>query len=412
MTENLDISRRILDNYHRVQNDDLVKNIFNSGKNKDGAGMKIPDCMLTEAMKLTDHYKVYAVVFWVDVPTTQSQPIESTQGTHRTPSAPRSPNPVTTEGESRTLCKSTVIRFHMPRRQDLETPITIATENVEQVKEHIVDEELDHLLDGTKNVDESPEVENDANMVIVNANKEEEESDRDKFELKRRVKGKGIEETRSSPPPTTIRSLRTHVAPLSTDKETLQELTVITEDAPSSADKEKLQELTVTDPTPSSSTPLSSLPKPKTGSFRNAIRSFKEMLHSMVNKEVNKIAKMFIPIYVVEGLLLERQKTQADIATMIVEAIQKEHDNLRAEVISHVNDAIANHIPLQEESSVKRHKISEHGTYSLGESSSGQAMEQEQNPSGSGTQEQLDESDAWMEDVGTDDDEVPDDKVT
>ncbi|GKB36612.1 hypothetical protein Tco_0881554 [Tanacetum coccineum] len=87
---------------------------------------------------------------------------------------------------------------------------------------------------------ESPEAEIDADMVIVNANEEEEESVGDEFELKRRIKGKGIEETRSSPPPTPIRSPRTHIAPLSTDKETLQELTVITEDAPSSADKEKL----------------------------------------------------------------------------------------------------------------------------------------------------------------------------
>ncbi|GKD18793.1 hypothetical protein Tco_1207951 [Tanacetum coccineum] len=43
MTEHLNISRRVHDNYHRVKNDDLVKNIFNSGKNKDEAGMKIPD---------------------------------------------------------------------------------------------------------------------------------------------------------------------------------------------------------------------------------------------------------------------------------------------------------------------------------------------------------------------------------
>ncbi|GJY26913.1 hypothetical protein Tco_0401639 [Tanacetum coccineum] len=43
MTENPDISRRVHDNYHIVENDDLVKNIFNSRKNKEGAGMKIPD---------------------------------------------------------------------------------------------------------------------------------------------------------------------------------------------------------------------------------------------------------------------------------------------------------------------------------------------------------------------------------
>ncbi|GJW64552.1 hypothetical protein Tco_0116436 [Tanacetum coccineum] len=63
MTENPDISRRVHDNYHRVENDDLVKNIFNSGKNKEGTGMKIPDWMLMEEMKLTAHYQMYTVVF-------------------------------------------------------------------------------------------------------------------------------------------------------------------------------------------------------------------------------------------------------------------------------------------------------------------------------------------------------------
>ncbi|GJZ50278.1 hypothetical protein Tco_0604468, partial [Tanacetum coccineum] len=59
MTKHPDISRRVHDNYHIVKNDDLVKNIFNSGKNKEGAGMKIPNWMLTEEMKLTGHYKMY-----------------------------------------------------------------------------------------------------------------------------------------------------------------------------------------------------------------------------------------------------------------------------------------------------------------------------------------------------------------
>nr|GEZ24526.1 hypothetical protein [Tanacetum cinerariifolium]GEZ24527.1 hypothetical protein [Tanacetum cinerariifolium] len=81
MTEHSDISRRVHENYHGVKHDDLVKNIFNSRKNKEGTGMKIPEWMLTEEMKLTAHYQMYAVVFQVDVPMTQSQPIESTQGT-------------------------------------------------------------------------------------------------------------------------------------------------------------------------------------------------------------------------------------------------------------------------------------------------------------------------------------------
>ncbi|GKF67946.1 hypothetical protein Tco_0197625 [Tanacetum coccineum] len=137
-----------------------------------------------------------------------------------------------------------------------------AKQNVEM---HLEDEELDHLLEGNENVyvdefvndifnsqedsgtrieprsdKESPEAEIDADMVPVNSNEDGEESVGDEFELKRRENGKEIYETRDTPPPTPIRSTRTHIAPLSTDKEILKELAVNIEDAPSSADKEKL----------------------------------------------------------------------------------------------------------------------------------------------------------------------------
>ncbi|GJY59933.1 retrovirus-related pol polyprotein from transposon TNT 1-94 [Tanacetum coccineum] len=54
----------------------------------------------TEEMSKTEHYQMYAEVFGIDVPLTQSQPTESTQGTHRTTSAPRSPNPNKEAAES------------------------------------------------------------------------------------------------------------------------------------------------------------------------------------------------------------------------------------------------------------------------------------------------------------------------
>ncbi|GJR18931.1 hypothetical protein Tco_0967458 [Tanacetum coccineum] len=250
-------------------------------------------------------------VYQVDVPTTQSQLIEYTQGTHRKLSAFRTPNPVTTEGESSAQRKPNVIRFRVPRRPDPETLIptaadiditsldetiqmSIATQrsledfeaqqNVAKVKEHMVDEEIEQLVEENENVNvdafmddilndqedhdtrieprndkESTKVTKSVNMLIIHDNKEEEGSSGDEFELKMRENRKGIEESKDTPPPTPIRSLRTHTAPLSMDKETLKELTVTTEDAPSSSDKEKLQELTVTD-----STPSSSLRKPKT----------------------------------------------------------------------------------------------------------------------------------------------------
>ncbi|GJX50704.1 hypothetical protein Tco_0277549, partial [Tanacetum coccineum] len=80
---------------------------------------------------------------------------------------------------------------------------------------------------------ESPEVErtNDeevevTNAVIpVNVNEEEDEITDKVYELKRREKGKIVEEYRSTPLPTPIRSPRTHTNLVSSDTEKLQELT-------------------------------------------------------------------------------------------------------------------------------------------------------------------------------------------
>ncbi|GJZ86003.1 hypothetical protein Tco_0657613 [Tanacetum coccineum] len=95
-----EISRRAQDKYHNLKDDDIMKNIFNLGRHKDRVGMQIPAWMISEEMKYTEHYRMYAEVFGLDVPLTQSQPTESTQGTHRIPSAPRSPNPKEDVAES------------------------------------------------------------------------------------------------------------------------------------------------------------------------------------------------------------------------------------------------------------------------------------------------------------------------
>ncbi|GJX62481.1 hypothetical protein Tco_0295381 [Tanacetum coccineum] len=99
--------RRARDMYHNLQDDDIMKNIFNSGKHKDKVGMQIPDWMITEEMKHTEHYRMYVKVFGLDVPLT-----ESTQGTHRTPSTPRSPNLKIDSAESSAPKQSTVISTH------------------------------------------------------------------------------------------------------------------------------------------------------------------------------------------------------------------------------------------------------------------------------------------------------------
>ncbi|GJV41673.1 hypothetical protein Tco_1420113 [Tanacetum coccineum] len=184
MTAYPGISKRVRDKYHNLEHDEMVKSIFNAGKNNVGVGIKIPSWMITDEMKLTENYQMYAEVFRVEVPTTHSHPIESTQGTHRTTSAPRSPNPDVHEGESSVQRKSTAIRLRIPPRRSTRltppTPVpTIAEvedmtlqdtiqlsiveqksrddfearQNVEKVNEHLEDEEIEKMVEGTNNVD-------------------------------------------------------------------------------------------------------------------------------------------------------------------------------------------------------------------------------------------------------------------
>ncbi|GJZ89556.1 hypothetical protein Tco_0661338, partial [Tanacetum coccineum] len=125
-------------------------------------------------------------------------------------------------------------------REELE-----AKQNMEKVKENLMDEEIKKLVEGSKNVQENVEVENIAEISQpVNVIEEEEESAYDDYELKRKEKGNHVEEIRNTPSPITIRSPR------------IQSTLV-------PSDTEKHQELTKTDPTPSSSLPSSSSPKTK-----------------------------------------------------------------------------------------------------------------------------------------------------
>ncbi|GJY34516.1 integrase, catalytic region, zinc finger, CCHC-type containing protein [Tanacetum coccineum] len=288
-----EISRRARDKYHNLKDDDIMKNIFNSGRHKDKVGMQIPAWMISEEMKQTEHYRMYAEVFGIDVPLTQSQPTESTQGTHRTPSAPRSPNPNKEAAESSAPRRSTVIHFRIPERRSARLTSPALVPNVDKademilqdtltishaepkvvrsqskrkilalVDEHLASEEIEKMVDRQENVvddssiprndesnipdtrleprsnKESPEVEitkdkevettketpvvDITNVVIpVNVNDEDEEITDKVYELKRREKGKIVEETRNSLIPTPIRSPRIHTNLVSSDTEKL-----------------------------------------------------------------------------------------------------------------------------------------------------------------------------------------------
>ncbi|GJX00559.1 retrovirus-related pol polyprotein from transposon TNT 1-94 [Tanacetum coccineum] len=214
----LDI-KRARDAYHNLQDDDIMENIFNSGRNKNKVG-----CAKSSVPK-----------------------------------------------------QSTVIRFRLPSRKSARLtppdPVPSAKKADEMILQDMIQvtEEIEKLVEESENVDdssptrhddtfitgtriepksdkESPEVDIDQekeeettkdtkvepNIVIpVNVNDEEVEITDEVFELRRRVKRKNVEESRISPIPSPTRS------PM--NPSTLGSL-----------DTKKLQELTVTHPTPSS----------------------------------------------------------------------------------------------------------------------------------------------------------------
>ncbi|GJU72419.1 hypothetical protein Tco_1263824 [Tanacetum coccineum] len=357
-----DISRRARDAYHNLQDDDIMKNIFNSGRNKNKVGMRIPAWMITDEMKLTEHYKMYAEVFGLDVPLTQSQPTESTQGTHRTLSAPRSPNPATETAESSVPKRSTVIRFRLPSRQSarLTPPVPVPSaekademilqdmiqvsllarvgknksrENVAIVKSDKESPEVEIVQEKEEETTKDTEVEPDkdipmvdvTNIVIpVNVDDEEDEITDEVFELRRRAKGKNVEETRISPNPSPTRSPRN--------------LSTLV-----SSDTEKLQELTVTHPTPSSG---SSAPKlTKTNRLLSLIKAkpnrfkrYKSFFHELPGSDQ-------VPVYLAEGLILERKTTKEETERLISKAILQERGGMHAQISSQIQNAIDNDIP-------------------------------------------------------------------
>ncbi|GJS61585.1 hypothetical protein Tco_0656369 [Tanacetum coccineum] len=266
-------------------------------------------------------------------------------------------------------------------------------------------------------------------------------------------------ESRSTPSPTPIRSPRIHTDLVSSDTKKLQEFTE-----------------TDTTPTPSSSslnTKLSTTnrllslfkakPTPKFLSKKsfdtladNLQEIMVESLPTMVDKhikeqvakQVPEQVKVQVPVYVAKGLLLERQRNKEETDKMIAKAMLQERGRLQAEISSHIQQEINNHIPSlvdesmkfetllvpqttyrtyairprdqddphdyappEGENSAKWQKTSEYEAYVTGELS-GQVNESEQSPSSSGNQEQINDYDFWTESYASDDDEIPTKQVS
>ncbi|GJT00655.1 hypothetical protein Tco_0821824, partial [Tanacetum coccineum] len=57
-----------------------------------------------------------------------------------------------------------------------------------------------------------------------------------------------------------------------------------------------------------------------------------ESLPKMVDDHIKGLLKTQVPIYVAEGLIIERKTNQSEMAKINADAIQQDHNNLQAEI--------------------------------------------------------------------------------
>ncbi|GJS39227.1 hypothetical protein Tco_0564270 [Tanacetum coccineum] len=355
-----DISRRARNMYHNLQDDDIIKNIFNSERHKNKVGMQIPAWMITDEMKHTKHYQM-------------------------TTSTPRSPNLDKEVAESSAPRRSTVIHL-LSLAEHKSHEEQEARENVALVDEHLASEEIEKMVNEQENIandsliprndeptipgtriepksnKESPEVEitkekeveiiketlavDITNVVIpVNVTDEDEEITDEVYELKRREKGKIVDETRNSPIPTPIRSPRIYTNLVSSDTEKLQELT----DTPHT--------------TSSSSSPYKKLAKtnrllslfktkPSLQKIQELLSRVTRTIWLLVYTSTSEVHAKKVIRYTFE-IVHERQKAKEETERLIAKAILQERGNIQAQISTQIENAIANVIPSQVDASVR-----------------------------------------------------------
>ncbi|GJT57005.1 hypothetical protein Tco_0992059 [Tanacetum coccineum] len=76
-------------------------------------------------------------------------------------------------------------------------------------------------------------------------------------------------------------------------------------------------------------------------------------IKEQVKKQVPEQVRDQVPVYVAEGLILERQKTKEEMERMIAKAILQERGNIQAEISSQIQKAIDNQIHSQVDASVR-----------------------------------------------------------
>ncbi|GJY11120.1 hypothetical protein Tco_0379305 [Tanacetum coccineum] len=99
--------------------------------------------MISDELKHTEHYRMYAEVFGIDVPLTQSQPTE--RSIRLTP-----PDPVPTVDKADEMILEDTLQVSLAEHKSREEQE--ARDNVELVNKHLASEEIENMVDEPENV--------------------------------------------------------------------------------------------------------------------------------------------------------------------------------------------------------------------------------------------------------------------
>ncbi|GKD69617.1 hypothetical protein Tco_1323707 [Tanacetum coccineum] len=298
-----------------------------------------PNHLVVEVMQ-TNAYKVYAADFNLVVPMTQPQPPVSSQGTYRTPSAPRSLNPQITpkKKEESKSGKSSVhripLKFKTKKRKqpDLELPILTAEridlDNMTEAQilsymlakieidksganKFVDDMIMSQEYPGTR-IDPGSQKESLKALKVVDyVAIDEEEEETAKPELIQR-KWKDSLEINDTPLTTPTRSPR--IETISTDKDVLKELMALRATS-------------------------SKVPLPNNGKLllKKIVEALEDVLPKLVTKATDLNKKHNLPWLVVDAIKLEREKYKAKLSFMISDVADAFLRNYKNTNILHVH---------------------------------------------------------------------------
>ncbi|GJS54883.1 hypothetical protein Tco_0628245 [Tanacetum coccineum] len=405
--------------------------------------------MITDEMKLTEHYRMYAEVFGIDVPLTQSQPTEFLRKRIGTKRFRRSPNPDKEVAESSAPRRSTVIRLQFPKRRSTHLTPPASVPTVDKADEMILQDTL-QMEDGQENIvddssiprndesnipgtriepqsdKESPEVEiakekevELTNVVIpVNVNDEDEEITDEVYELKRREKGKIKLQELTDTPYTTSSSSSPHKKLAKTNRLLSMFKTKLTR---FKCYKSFFHELQGRYGCLFAHLRARFMPRKSFDTLAdNCHDVMVETLHAMVDKHIKEQVMMQVPEQAqistqienaianvipsqvdasvrsyMSGHILHILQLQTTTSAIMVAALQMKFERNTVlqtacrtpAVRPRDQDDPHDDAHPEGENSAKRQKTSEYEAYVFGESSSGQVFQEEQAPSTLGNQE-------------------------